>query len=146
MSSRSAVLIRSHMLGNSLSTMRIFARLGVRYLTLTHVCHTAFASSAGAGAGTDGSALAAKDERNGLTSLGRDLVGELNRLGVLVDISHVSDQTMHDVLDIAEAPVIFTHSGARRVHEHPRNVPHAVLDRMGPGKNDGVVYVLSWRC
>jgi membrane dipeptidase len=56
-----------------------------------------------------------------------------------VDISHVSDQTMHDVLDVAEAPVVFTHSGARGVHDHPRNVPDDVLDRMGPGKNDGVV-------
>lgn len=129
------------MLGNSLSTIRILARLGVRYLTLTHVCHSAFAGSAGAGAGTDGSALGAKKGGNGLTPLGRELVRELNRIGVLADISHVSDETMHDVLDISIAPVAFTHSGARGVHAHPRNVPDDVLARIGtgPGQNDGIM-------
>lgn len=69
------------MLGNSLATMRIYASLGVRYLTLTHVCHSAFASSAGGGAGTDGSALKPVHAGNGLTDFGRALVLELNRLG-----------------------------------------------------------------
>jgi hypothetical protein len=69
------------MLGNSLATMRIYASLGVRYLTLTHVCHSAFASSAGGGAGTDGSALKPVHAGNGLTDFGRSLVLELNRLG-----------------------------------------------------------------
>lgn len=129
------------MLGNSLSTMRILARLGVRYLTLTHVCHNAFAGSAGGGAGTDGSALEAKRHGNGLTNLGQELVRELNRLGVLVDISHVSDETMHDVLDISRAPIAFTHSGARGINDHPRNVPDDVLARIGTGagQNDGIV-------
>jgi membrane dipeptidase len=132
---------RTHMLGNSLSTIRILARLGVRYLTLTHVCHSAFAGSAGAGAGTDGSALRGKMGGNGLTAFGRELVAELNRLGVIVDISHVSDETMHDVLDISRAPIAFTHSGARGVHDHPRNVPDDVLARIGTGlgQNDGIM-------
>lgn len=130
----------SHMLGNSLSTIRVLAALGVRYLTLTHVCHTAFAHSAGGGAGTDGRSLGSHD---GLTPLGRDLVRELNRLGVMVDLSHVNDQTMRDVFDLTDVPLVFTHSGARGVHDHPRNVPDEILDRIGhgPGKLDAVVSV-----
>ena len=127
------------MLGGSLSTMRMLAALGVRYLTLTHVCHSPFAASAGGGAGTDGSFLSPMDAHNGLTELGHHLVHELNRLGVLVDLSHTSEQTMLDVLAITNVPVAFTHSGARRIHDHPRNVPDQVLDLIGPGKNDGIM-------
>ncbi|KAK8861779.1 hypothetical protein IAR55_002602 [Kwoniella newhampshirensis] len=129
----------SHMLGNSLSTIRILARLGVRYLTLTHTCHSSFASSAGGGAGTDGSFLRPVHPGNGLTAIGRELVKELNRLGVIVDLSHVSDQTMTDVLDITDVPIAFTHSGARGVNDHPRNVPDEILARIGPGKNEGII-------
>ncbi|WVQ79790.1 hypothetical protein IAT38_001890 [Cryptococcus sp. DSM 104549] len=129
----------SHMLGNSLSTIRILARLGVRYLTLTHVCHSSFASSAGGGAGTDGSYLKPIYPGNGLTPLGRELVKELNRLGVMVDLSHVTDGTMRDVLDMTEVPVAFTHSGARGIWDHPRNVPDEILSRIGPGKNEGII-------
>jgi len=127
------------MLGNSLSTIRILARLGVRYLTLTHVCHSSFASSAGGGAGTDGSSIRPVHHNNGLPAFGRELVHELNRLGVMVDLSHVSPETMHDVLDMTDVPVAFTHSGARGIYNHPRNVPDDVLARLGPGKNEGIV-------
>ena len=130
---------RSHMLGNSLSSIRILARLGVRYLTLTHLCHSAFASSAGGGAAGAGSGQAVVHPGNGLSKLGRELVLELNRLGVMVDLSHVSDEVMHEVLDMTQVPVIFSHSGARSVHNVPRNVPDSVLRKIGPGKNDGVM-------
>ncbi|GFZ45994.1 hypothetical protein JCM24511_03728 [Saitozyma sp. JCM 24511] len=132
----------SHMLGNSLATMRIYASLGVRYLTLTHVCHSAFASSAGGGAGTDGSALKPVHAGNGLTDFGRALVLELNRLGVMVDLSHVTPQTMQDVLDITRSPVLFSHSATRALYDHPRNIPDSVLERIGskPGQNPGVIH------
>ncbi|KAK4688205.1 membrane dipeptidase, partial [Tremellales sp. Uapishka_1] len=122
----------SHMLGNSLATMRMYAKLGVKYLTLTHVCHSAFASSAGGGAGTDGSALGPVHPNNGLTPFGAVLIRELNRLG----------EVMHDVLDVTTAPVLFSHSGARGIYNHNRNVPDSVLDRIGsgPGQNPGVIH------
>ncbi|WWC61447.1 uncharacterized protein I303_104031 [Kwoniella dejecticola CBS 10117] len=131
----------SHMLGGSLSTIRTLAALGVRYLTLTHVCYSPFASSAGGGAGTDGSFIppSSLSPTNGLTPIGVELVKELNRLGVMVDLSHTSDATMAEALDVSEAPVIFSHSGARAIHHHPRNVPDQILDRMGPGKNEGII-------
>jgi membrane dipeptidase len=72
--------------------MRLYAQLGVRYLTLTHTCHTSFASSAG-----DGSFIRAVHPRNGLSEFGRELIVELNRLGVMIDLSHVSDATMEEV-------------------------------------------------
>jgi microsomal dipeptidase-like Zn-dependent dipeptidase len=80
---------RSHYLTISLALMRLYARLGVRYLTHTHTCHTSFASSAG-----DGSFIRAVHPHNGLSELGRELIVKLNRLGVMIDLSHVSDATM----------------------------------------------------
>ncbi|WWD10467.1 hypothetical protein V865_008603 [Kwoniella europaea PYCC6329] len=137
----------SHMLGGSLSNIRTLAALGVRYLTLTHVCHSPFASSAGGGAGTDGSFIppSSLSPTNGLTPIGVELVKELNRLGVMVDLSHTSDGTMSEALDISEAPVIFSHSGARAIHNHPRNVPDHILDRMGPGKNEGIILSVLYK-
>jgi membrane dipeptidase len=130
------------MLGNSLSTLRIFAQLGTRYLTLTHTCHNVFASSAGFGP-----PLKQRHEGNGLSDLGRELVYELNRLGILVDLSHVSDETMEQAITLSRAPIVFTHSGARSVHPHVRNVPDKVIKRigLGAGQQDGVMYVFS-RC
>jgi membrane dipeptidase len=126
----------THFLGNSLGVLRVFAQLGVRYVTLTHTCHSAFASSNGAGA-----PMTAVHEGNGLTSLGEELIRELNRVGIMVDLSHTSDATMKQALNISKAPVVWTHTGARALWDHPRNVPDDILRLIGdgPGKNPGVV-------
>ncbi|EXJ86189.1 hypothetical protein A1O1_06559 [Capronia coronata CBS 617.96] len=126
----------THLLGNSLSVLRVFAQLGVRYLTLTHTCHASFASSAGAGA-----PLAEVHPGNGLTDLGRELIGELNRLGIMVDLSHTSDATAKQAIALSKAPVVWTHSGSRALWDHPRNVPDDILRLIGdgPDKNNGVV-------
>jgi membrane dipeptidase len=117
-----------HMIENSLAVLRDFYRLGARYMTLTHSDNTDWADSA-----TD-------DPRHGgLTRFGEEVVREMNRLGMLVDLSHVSDGTMHDALRIADAPVIFSHSSARGVADHVRNVPDDVLKLVG--EQGGVVMV-----
>jgi membrane dipeptidase len=113
---------------NSLGALRACFALGVRYMTLTHGKNNDWADSA-----TDTPA------HGGLTPFGREVVREMNRLGMLVDISHVSVDVMRQVLDVSEAPVIFSHSSARGVVDHPRNVPDDVLARMA--KNGGVVNV-----
>lgn len=117
-----------HTLNNSLAVLRMYYRLGARYLTLTH-----WQSHDWADASTD----AARHE--GLSGFGKEVVREMNRLGMLVDLSHVSEAVMHDSLDVSEAPVIFSHSSARGVTDHPRNVPDAVLDRLLD--NGGIVMV-----
>jgi membrane dipeptidase len=117
-----------HALENSLGALRNFYRLGVRYMTLTHFHTTDWADSA-----TDTA------RHGGLSRFGVEVVREMNRLGMLVDISHVSPATMHDVLDVAEAPVIFSHSNARALSPTPRNVPDDVFARMP--ENGGVVMV-----
>ena len=108
-----------HSINNSLGVLRSFFRLGVRYLTLTHNVNTDWADSA-----TD------EPQHDGLTDFGRTVVTEMNRLGMLVDLSHVAPTTMHDALDVTTAPVIFSHSSARAVCDHPRNVPDGVLGRL----------------
>jgi membrane dipeptidase len=113
---------------NSLGALRAFYELGVRYMTLTHGRSTDWADSA-----TD------TPRHGGLSPFGREVVREMNRLGMLVDVSHVSPDVMRQVLDVSEAPVIFSHSSARAVTDHPRNVPDDVLSRMA--KNGGVVMV-----
>jgi membrane dipeptidase len=115
-------------LENSLGALRAFYALGIRYMTLTHGKNNDWADSA-----TDTAA------HGGLTAFGREVVREMNRLGMLVDISHVSPDVMRQVLDLSEAPVIFSHSSARALADHPRNVPDDVLARMP--KNGGVVMV-----
>lgn len=115
-----------HVIENSLGALRSYFDLGARYMTLTHFSNTDWADSA-----TD------EPRHGGLTDFGREVVREMNRLGMLVDLSHVSEATMNDVLDVAEAPVIFSHSGARALSDHPRNVPDAVLRRLR--ENGGVV-------
>lgn len=117
-----------HAIENSLGALRAFFALGARYMTLTHSGNNDWADSA-----TD------EPEHGGLTEFGREVVREMNRLGMLVDLSHTSPETMDDVLEIAEAPVIFSHSSARAITGHRRNVPDDVLRRLPD--NGGVVMV-----
>ncbi|KAK5115301.1 hypothetical protein LTR62_001501 [Meristemomyces frigidus] len=126
----------THFLGNSLSTVRLLAKMGMRYMTLTHICHSAFASSNGAGG-----KMRSVHPGNGLTDLGRELIYELNRLGVMIDLSHTSDETATQTVALSAAPVVWTHSGSRTVMDHPRNIPDVILKSIGdgPGKNAGVI-------
>jgi len=117
-----------HQIGNSPAALRQFHALGARYMTLTHSKNNDWADSA-----TDDPA------HDGLTPFGRAIVGEMNRLGMIVDLSHVSAKTMHDALAATKAPVIFSHSSARALMDHPRNVPDDVLKRLPA--NGGVVMV-----
>ena len=113
---------------NSLANLRMFYELGVRYMTLTHGGNTAWADAA-----TEAPA------HGGLTKFGEEVVREMNRLGMMVDISHVSDGTMSDALRVSEAPVIFSHSSARALAKHARNVPDSILAQIP--KNGGIVMV-----
>jgi membrane dipeptidase len=117
-----------HAIENSLSALRDFYRLGIRYMTLTHNNTNDWADSS-------------RDEarHNGLTEFGKEVVREMNRLGMLVDVSHVSDKTMSDVLDISKAPIIASHSSARALNDHPRNISDDLLRRIAA--NGGVVMV-----
>jgi membrane dipeptidase len=117
-----------HCIDGSLGVLRQMYELGVRSMTLTHNDNTPWADSA-----TDVPAS------GGLTALGFDIVREMNRLGMLVDLSHVTAQTMHAALDVTSAPVIFTHSSCRALVDHPRNVPDDVLRRLPD--NGGVIMV-----
>lgn len=119
-----------HSIGASLGVLRQMYALGARYMTLTHTKNTGWADSA-----TDVPTHA------GLTDFGRDVVREMQRIGMLVDLSHVSEKTMLDALDVARAPVMFSHSGARAVDGHPRNVPDTVLGRLKA--NGGIVMVVT---
>lgn len=124
-----------HQTGNSLGALRLMFDMGARYVTITHNCDNAYAT---AWSSVD-KTKTGRDADPGLTDFGRELVQEMNRLGMLVDISHVSPNAMRDVLDVAQAPVIFSHSGAYGVHPMGRNVPDDVLRRLK--KNGGVVMV-----
>jgi membrane dipeptidase len=117
-----------HMIEGSLGVLRVFHELGARYLTLTHWDTVEWADAA-----TD------RSEHDGLTEFGESVVREMNRLGMFVDLSHVSAETMRDALRVSRAPVIFSHSNAQAVNPHPRNVPDDVLQLL-PG-NGGVVHV-----
>jgi membrane dipeptidase len=117
-----------HAIAGSLGVLRMLYALGVRYLTLTHNANVGWADSA-----TDEPAA------GGLSDFGRDVVREMQRIGMLVDLSHVAVSTMHDALDVGQAPVIFSHSSARAVCDAPRNVPDDVLARLAD--NGGVCMV-----
>jgi len=117
-----------HAIENSLGVLRAYYDLGVRYMTLTHGKTTDWADSA-----TD------EPQHDGLTRFGEEVVREMNRLGMLVDLSHVAPSTMSDALNVTEAPVIFSHSSARALRDHPRNVPDSILQRLPA--NGGVVMV-----
>src|SRR5216110_6676 len=116
-----------HAIENSLGALRMFASLGVRYITLTH-----WRSLSWATASTD-------TARRGLSAFGRDVVHEMNRLGIVVDLSHVNDATMSEALHMTRAPVMFSHSSARALTGHARDVPDSIL-RLVP-KNGGIVMV-----
>jgi membrane dipeptidase len=117
-----------HQIEQSPAVLRVFYELGARYMTLTHFGNTPWADSA-----TD------MPVQYGLTDFGRDLVREMNRIGMFADISHVSADTMRDVLRVTRAPVIFSHSSAYALNPHPRNVPDEIL-KMLPA-NGGVCHV-----
>ena len=117
-----------HMMEDSLAALRIFYELGARYMTLTHWDNIDWADAA-----TD------RPQHYGLTEFGKRTVHEMNRLGMFVDISHVSADTMRDSLSVSRAPVICSHSGAFAVNPHPRNVPDDVLEKIAA--NGGVVHV-----
>ena len=117
-----------HVIENSLGALRAYYDLGARYLTLTHNVTLDWADAALDSA-----------KHGGLTEFGREVMREMNRMGMLVDLSHVSPGVMSDALDVAEAPVIFSHSSARALTEHGRNVPDSILRRLP--KNGGVVMV-----
>jgi membrane dipeptidase len=117
-----------HAIENSLSLLRLYYELGARYMTLTHNVTLDWADAALDSA-----------KHHGLTPFGREVVKEMNRLGMLIDLSHVSPGTMSAALDVTQAPVIFSHSGSRALVDHRRNVPDSILARMP--KNGGVVMV-----
>jgi membrane dipeptidase len=117
-----------HAIAGSLGVLRMLYALGVRYMTLTHNVNVGWADSA-----TD------EPQAGGLTGFGRDVVREMQRIGMLVDLSHVAVSAMHHALDVAQAPVIFSHSSARALCDSPRNVPDDVLARLAG--NGGVCMV-----
>jgi membrane dipeptidase len=117
-----------HAIENSLATLRMMYDMGARYMTLTHGKGLRWADSA-----TDAPRL------GGLSPFGKEVVKEMNRLGMLVDLSHVSPDSMHDALDVSEAPVIFSHSNAYAITANPRNVPDDVLIRLK--NNNGIIMI-----
>ena len=117
-----------HMIDDDLGLLRTYAALGVRYLTLTHFLNNTWADSS-----TD------KPAHDGLTAFGKDVVRELNRLGVLVDMSHVADKTFYDALALTKAPVIASHSSCRALCDHPRNMSDDMLRALA--KNGGVIQI-----
>ena len=121
-----------HIIEESLPALRDFHRLGVRYMTLTHSFHTSWADSSG-------TTETPEARHGGLTDFGREVVREMNRLGMLVDVSHVSDATFFDALETSRAPVIASHSSTRALADHPRNMSDAMLRALS-GKG-GVVMI-----
>src|SRR3712207_4095484 len=122
-----------HAIEDSLAALRDFYRLGIRYMTLTHNNTNNWADSNWVDQGRE------KPKNNGLSDFGKEVVREMNRLGMLVDVSHVSDKTMSDVLDVTTAPIIASHSSARALANHSRNIPDDLLRRIA--KNGGVVMI-----
>jgi membrane dipeptidase len=121
-----------HIIEESLPALRTFYRLGVRYMTLTHSFNTTWADSSG-------TTEVPEPEHDGLTDFGRTVVAEMNRIGMLVDISHVSDKTFFDAVGISRSPVIASHSSVRSIADHPRNMSDDMLRELA--KNGGVVMI-----
>ncbi|EZF95913.1 hypothetical protein H113_03842 [Trichophyton rubrum MR1459] len=118
-----------HQIGTSASVLRMYHRLGVRYATLTHTCHNHYADSE----------APSKPQHNGLSPAGEAIVAEMNRLGMIVDISHTSFATQRAVLALSRAPVMYSHSSAYAVCPHSRNVPDDILKTLQ--KNDGIIMI-----
>jgi membrane dipeptidase len=134
-SGRVAVLMGvegGHMIDDDLNVLRSFAALGVRYLSLTHSFNTHWADSSGVGPPI-------QPTHDGLSPFGKEVVRELNRLGVLVDVSHTSDKTFYDALEVTAAPVIASHSGVDAIKEHARNMSDDMLRALA--KNGGVIQI-----
>ncbi|ORX55131.1 hypothetical protein DM01DRAFT_1362757 [Hesseltinella vesiculosa] len=123
------------MIGNSLAALRNFYDLGIRYMTLTHNCHTPWAESCCDPADPP------FEKGLGLTAFGEKVIAEMNRLGMMVDISHVSHATMNAVLNVTQAPVLFSHSSSHALCAIERNVPDTVLQRLKDENIDGVIMV-----
>ncbi|KAL2788556.1 renal dipeptidase family [Aspergillus keveii] len=119
-----------HMAGNSIGIIRAFYRLGVRYCTLTHVCNNAFADSSTSKVGP---------VHGGLSALGRSAVVEMNRLGMIIDCSHVSEACARQVLSLTRAPVMFSHSNTKTIFDCPRNIPDDIIDAVK--LNKGIIMV-----
>ncbi|HJZ78006.1 MAG TPA: dipeptidase [Vicinamibacterales bacterium] len=117
-----------HMIDDDVRLLRLYAALGVRYMTLTHFKNNNWADSS-----TD------KPAHNGLTAMGKEIVSEMNRLGVMVDISHVADKTFWDVIETTKAPVIASHSSVRAIANHPRNMTDDMMRALA--KNGGVMMI-----
>ena len=117
-----------HMMGNDLAVLRTFAALGVRYMTLTHMENNEWADSS-----------TAKPEHNGLTDFGKDVVREMNRLGIIVDISHVSDKTFYDALAVSKAPIFASHSSCRALCNAARNMTDDMMRELA--KHGGVIQI-----
>jgi membrane dipeptidase len=117
-----------HMINNSLPVLRMYAKLGVRYLTLTHSVNTDWADSSGD-----------QPKHNGLTEFGKEVVRELNRLGIMVDVSHVADKTFWDALEVSKAPLIASHSSCRALSGHPRNMTDEMIKAMA--QRGGVIQI-----
>jgi membrane dipeptidase len=107
----------AHSLGNSLATLRMYAELGVTYVTVTHYCHNVFADSCSP----------SEPRHGGLSDFGRRLIVEMNRLGVAADLSHTSADTQRQVIELSAAPIFYSHSGAKSVYNHVRNIEEDVL-------------------
>lgn len=125
----------AHSIDSSFGALRTFYELGVRYMTLTHNCDTTWAKAAINEVGT----IPTPPDGASLSDFGVRMISEMNRIGMLVDLSHVAESTMSAVLDVTQAPVIFSHSSAFALCPTPRNVPDAILQRLP--ENGGVVMV-----
>ena len=121
-----------HMMEDDLRALRMYARLGARYMTITHAFNTNWADSSGVGP-----PIAAR--HNGLSPFGRKVVEEMNRLGVLVDVSHTGDKAFFDAIAVTKAPIIASHSGCRAVRDHPRNMSDEMLRALA--QNGGVIHI-----
>ncbi|XP_017334258.1 dipeptidase 1 [Ictalurus punctatus] len=122
-----------HSIDSSMGTLRTMYQLGVRYLTLTHSCNTPWADNWQVDTGVH------PVEHNGLSDFGKRLISEMNHIGMLVDLAHVSEKVMNQVLEISKAPIIFSHSSAYSICNHKRNVPDYILEKVKA--NNGIVMV-----